>query len=235
MEALPSAQIQLLMVTENSINNVHCKHSRNVKPTTKVAVTHIANGDFHHALATWHQMLLRGIRPDTHTLPRVLSALRPVSLSASNSMATLISSSAPVTGCTSGKVIKPGKAVHVFERMMESGAQIDSVAVATVAGACGMLRSLIDGTKVHRKLEQFSKDVISWTEMIHANVKRGGFHDGKHGKEIHGFLLRNGIRMNLTVLNALRDIDDIGVQLTLTRKGPSIFVLPHEGLEHTDR
>ncbi|KAM2085325.1 hypothetical protein FF1_021614 [Malus domestica] len=178
MEALPSAQIQLLMVTENSINNVHCKHSRNVKPTTKVAVTHIANGDFHHALATWHQMLLRGIRPDTHTLPRVLSALRPVSLSASNSMATLISSSAPVTGCTSGKVIKPGKAVHVFERMMESGAQIDSVAVATVAGACGMLRSLIDGTKVHRKLEQFSKDVISWTEMIHANVKRGGFHDG---------------------------------------------------------
>ncbi|CAN6548555.1 unnamed protein product [Malus baccata var. baccata] len=29
---------------------------------------------------------------------------------------------------------------------------------------------------------------------------------GKHGKEIHGFLLRNGIRMNLTVLNALRDM-----------------------------
>lgn len=34
-----------------------------------------------------------------------------------------------------GKVIKPGKAVHVFERMMESGAQIGSVAVATAAGA----------------------------------------------------------------------------------------------------
>ncbi|KAM2085500.1 hypothetical protein ACFX1R_023169 [Malus domestica] len=29
---------------------------------------------------------------------------------------------------------------------------------------------------------------------------------GKHGKETHGFLLRHGIRMNLTVLNALMDM-----------------------------
>ncbi|KAB2625057.1 pentatricopeptide repeat-containing protein [Pyrus ussuriensis x Pyrus communis] len=287
MEALPSAQIQRLMVTENSINTVHYKHSRNVKPTTKVAVTHIANGDFHQVLTTCHQMLLRSIHLDRHTLLRVLSAYRPISLSASNSMATLPSANPGFAivhghahklvcsanryvvatlielyghldgadaakglfdkypqhpllralflvlcwqGCTLGKVIKPGKAVHVFGRMMESGAQIGSVAVATAAGACGMLRSLIDGTKVHRvgkeggleyeTLEQFLKDVISWTEMIHANVKRGGLHEGlklvlpacartsagKHGKEIHGFLLRNGIRMNLTILNALRDM-----------------------------
>nr|XP_028954956.1 pentatricopeptide repeat-containing protein DOT4, chloroplastic-like [Malus domestica] len=106
---------------------------------------------------------------------------------------------------------KPGKAVHVFERMVESGAQIDSVAVATAAGACGMLRSLIDGTKVHRVAKERGleydvlvsntilkiymdcgcvdeawavfnqipeKDVISWTEMIHANVKRGCFNEG---------------------------------------------------------
>ncbi|XP_068328023.1 putative pentatricopeptide repeat-containing protein At3g49142 [Pyrus communis] len=260
MEAIPSAQIQRLMVTENSINTVHYKHSRNVKPTTKVAVTHIANGDFHQVLTTCHQMLLRSIHLDRHTLLRVLSAYRPISLSASNSMAsgeatgmkkmeergwrderrksgysttmgknerkrllpiqpwadrresgysaTTLPSANPGfaivhghahklvcsanrygvatlielyghldgadaakglfdkypqhpllralflglcwQGCTLGKVIKPGKAVHVFGRMMESGAQIGSVAVATAAGACGMLRSLIDGTKVHR-------------------------------------------------------------------------------------
>ncbi|KAM1186915.1 hypothetical protein ACFX2G_016340 [Malus domestica] len=166
---------------------------------------------------------------------------------------------------------KPGKAVHVFERMVESGAQIDSVAVATAAGACGMLRSLIDGTKVHRVAKERGlgydvlvsntllkmymdcgcvdeawavfnqmpeKDVISCTEMIRANVKRGCFNEGlklfrqmvgdgvkpdplsvssvlpacarmsagKHGKETRGFLLRHGIRMNLTVLNALVDM-----------------------------
>ncbi|XP_028954531.2 pentatricopeptide repeat-containing protein At1g50270-like [Malus domestica] len=82
------------------------------------------------------------------------------------------------------------------------------------------------------------KDVISCTEMIRANVKRGCFNEGlklfrqmvgdgvkpdplsvssvlpacarmsagKHGKETRGFLLRHGIRMNLTVLNALVDM-----------------------------
>ncbi|KAM2656546.1 hypothetical protein EV1_012030 [Malus domestica] len=332
MEALPSAQIQRLIVTENPINTAHYKHSRNAKPTTKVAVTHkvfdkmphsdtfawnrliqthIANADFHHALASYHQMLLRGVRPDRHTLPRVLSASR---LSADLSLGKQLHAHAHKLGCSGDRYVvaalielygrldsadsakglfdkslvkdsvswtmlarlyiaegKPGKAVHVFERMVESGAQIDSVAVATAAGACGMLRSLIDGTKVHRVAKERGleydvlvsntllkmymdcgcvdeawavfnqmpeKDVISWTEMIHANVKRGGFNEGlklfrqmvgdgvkpdplsvssvlpacarmsagKHGKETHGFLLRHGIRMNLTVLNALMDM-----------------------------
>ncbi|KAM1352880.1 hypothetical protein ACFX13_033313 [Malus domestica] len=332
MEALPSAQIQRLIVTENPINTAHYKHSRNAKPTTKVAVTHkvfdkmphsdtfawnrfiqthIANADFHHALATYHQMLIRGVRPDRHTLPRVLSASR---LSADLSLGKQLHAHAHKLGCSGDRYVvaalielygrldsadsakglfdkslvmdsvswtmlarlyiaegKPGKAVHVFERMVESGAQIDSVAVATAAGACGMLRSLIDGTKVHRVAKERGleydvlvsntilkiymdcgcvdeawavfnqipeKDVISWTEMIHANVKRGCFNEGlqlfrqmvgdgvkpdplsvssvlpacarmsagKHGKETHGFLLRHGIRMNLTVLNALMDM-----------------------------
>ncbi|KAM2004104.1 hypothetical protein ACFX15_027595 [Malus domestica] len=332
MEALPSAQIQRLIVTENPINTAHYKHSRNAKPTTKVAVTHkvfdkmphsdtfawnrliqthIANADFHHTLATYHQMLIRGVHPDRHTIPRVLSASR---LLADLSLGKQLHAHAHKLGCSGDRYVvaalielygrldsadsakglfdkslvtdsvswtmlarlyiaegKPGKAVHVFERMVESGAQIDSVAVATAAGACGMLRSLIDGTKVHRVAKERGleydvlvsntilkiymdcgcvdeawavfnqipeKDVISWTEMIHANVKRGCFNEGlklfrqmvgdgvkpdplsvssvlpacarmsagKHGKETHGFLLRHGIRMNLTVLNALMDM-----------------------------
>ncbi|KAM1066305.1 hypothetical protein ACFX2H_021478 [Malus domestica] len=306
MEALPSAQIQRLIVTENPINTAHYKHSRNAKPTTKVAVTHkvfdkmphsdtfawnrliqthIANADFHHALATYHQMLIRGVRPDRHTLPRVLSASR---LSADLSLGKQLHAHAHKLDCSGDRYVvaalielygrldsadsakglfdkslvtvsvswtmlarlyiaegKPGKAVHVFERMVESGAQIDSVAVATAAGACGMLRSLIDGTKVHRVAKErgLEYDVLvsntilkiymdcgcvdeAWAvfnqipkkDMVGDGVKPdplsvssvlpacARMSAGKHGKETYGFLLRHGIRMNLTVLNALMDM-----------------------------
>ncbi|KAM1418386.1 hypothetical protein ACFX10_021669 [Malus domestica] len=266
-----------LIVTENPINTAHYKHSRNAKPTTKVAVTHkvfdkmphsdtfawnrliqthIANADFHHALATYHQMLIRGVRPDRHTLPRVLSASR---LSADLSLGKQLHAHAHKLGCSGDRYVvaalielygrldsadsakglfdkslvtvsvswtmlarlyiaegKPGKAVHVFERMVESGAQIDSVAVATAAGACGMLRSLIDGTKVHRVAKErgleydvlmvgdgVKPDPLSVSSVLPACARMSA---GKHGKETHGFLLRHGIRMNLTVLNALMDM-----------------------------
>ncbi|KAF7816802.1 pentatricopeptide repeat-containing protein DOT4, chloroplastic-like [Senna tora] len=38
--------------------------------------THLSNGDFRYVLSTYGQMLLRGVRPDRHTLPRVVSATR---------------------------------------------------------------------------------------------------------------------------------------------------------------
>lgn len=37
---------------------------------------HLSNGDFNSALSTYDQMLLRGVRPDRHTLPRVVAATR---------------------------------------------------------------------------------------------------------------------------------------------------------------
>ncbi|XP_004301045.1 PREDICTED: pentatricopeptide repeat-containing protein DOT4, chloroplastic-like [Fragaria vesca subsp. vesca] len=166
---------------------------------------------------------------------------------------------------------KPRMALDMFDGMVESGAKMDAVALATAAGACGMMKSMTDGVKVHRVAKEQglefdvlvsnslskmyidcgcledaraifdqrpAKDVISWTEMIRVYVKKGGFNEGlklfrqmaadglkpdqlsvssvlpacarvsayKQGKEIHGYLLRNGIHMNLTVQNALMDM-----------------------------
>ncbi|XP_028794440.1 pentatricopeptide repeat-containing protein DOT4, chloroplastic-like [Neltuma alba] len=38
--------------------------------------THLSNGDFDSVLSTYDQMLLRGVHPDRHTLPRVVAATR---------------------------------------------------------------------------------------------------------------------------------------------------------------
>ncbi|XP_061991064.1 pentatricopeptide repeat-containing protein At3g12770-like isoform X2 [Rosa rugosa] len=45
---------------------------------------------------------------------------------------------------------KPRMALDMFDGMVESGAEIDAVALATAAGACGLLKSMTDGMKVHR-------------------------------------------------------------------------------------
>ncbi|EXB73287.1 hypothetical protein L484_009366 [Morus notabilis] len=166
---------------------------------------------------------------------------------------------------------KPSLAIDLFYQMLDSGAEIDSVALATAISAAAMLKSLKDGRILHQIARQRglefkvlvsnsllkmyidcgsiqdaragfdrmpSRDIISWTEIIHAYVKKGGYSEGlklfrrmitnglkpdpfsissilpacarvtanKQGKEIHGYLLRNRIDMNLTVLNALIDM-----------------------------
>lgn len=167
---------------------------------------------------------------------------------------------------------KPGLAIDIFKQMVDSGDEIDSVALATAVGACGMLKSLQQGRKLHRiarkcglefdalvsntLLKMYidcgsikdaraifvgmpSKDVVSWTALINGYVKKGGFNEGlklfrqmnmdglvkpdsltfssvlpacarmaahKHGKEIHGYLLRSGINLNLMVQNAVMDM-----------------------------
>ncbi|KAL2900271.1 Pentatricopeptide repeat-containing protein DOT4 chloroplastic [Bienertia sinuspersici] len=162
-------------------------------------------------------------------------------------------------------------AIEMFYQMVTLGVEIDAVAIMTVIGACGMLRSLQEGKKLHEvakvhKLNSHvlvcnsllkmyldcgsiknarevfdsmsARDPISWTEMIRGYVKNGGFNEGlklfknmisegirpdptavssilpacarmtarKQGQEIHGYLIRNGVEMNVTVENALIDM-----------------------------
>lgn len=166
---------------------------------------------------------------------------------------------------------KPRMAVDLFYQMVDLGAEVDDVALATVIGACAELKSIEHGRKVHAIVKKCglefdvlvstslmrmymdcgsvedatvvfekmpSEDVISWTAMIGACVKNGEFNDGlkllrmmirdgvkpdahtlttvlpacarvtahKNGKEIHGYLLRNGIDLNVTVQNAIMDM-----------------------------
>lgn len=273
--------------------------------------THLTTGDVHQALSTYHQMLLRGVRPDPHTLPRVLTASRlsghlclgkqlhahalKLGFSLHHYVFTALLEmyghldhmdtakcllyKSPLLGSISWTLLarlyirknKPGLAIDLFHQMLDLGAEIDSVALATAIGAAAMLKSLKQGRKLHQvarkcKLEfellvsnsllnmyiecgsvqdarahfdqMPSKDVISWTAIIRAYVKKGGYNEGlklfrqmimdglkpdplsissllpacarmtahKQGKEIHGYLLRNGIHLNVTILNAVIDM-----------------------------
>ncbi|XP_057514892.1 pentatricopeptide repeat-containing protein DOT4, chloroplastic-like [Actinidia eriantha] len=278
--------------------------------------THLSNGDSYRAVLTYGQMLVRGVRPDKHTLPRILTASRlsralsfgkqvhgqalKLGLSTDHYIVTALmelygrldradaarwlfekSPRSPKNSVVAWTMLakmyvmqdKPRLAIDLFNRTVESGdVDMDSVALATAIGACGLLKSLQEGRNVHRVAREHglefdvlvsnsllkmyndcgslrdaqavfdrmpSKDAISWTEMLGGYVKKGGFNEGlklfrqmnlvegirsdslaissilpacarvaahKNGKEIHGYLVRNGIQMNLTVQNALMDM-----------------------------
>lgn len=274
--------------------------------------THLTNGDAPHVVSTYQQMLLRGVRPDRRTLPRLLAACRisrnlfvgkqvhgqALKLGFSDDQyvitallemygrlesvdaAKWLLDKSPRRNSVSWTLLarlyieedKPSLAIRLFHQMVNSGAEIDSVALATVIGACATLKSLKQGRKAHQVARNFglesevlvgnsllkmyigcgsiqearatfdgmpSKDIISWTAIIHAYVKKGGINEGlklfrqmivedglkpdqlsissilpacaritanKQGREIHGYLLRNGIEMNVKVLNALIDM-----------------------------
>ncbi|KAM6589764.1 hypothetical protein CsatA_012369 [Cannabis sativa] len=277
----------------------------------KLIQTHLTTGDSHRALSIYHHMLLRGVRPDRHTLPRVLAASR---LSGHLSLAKQLHSQALKLGCFQDQYVftallqayahldhintaklllykpprmdsvpwtllgslcisrnKPSLAIDLFHEMLDLGAQIDSVALATAIEASAMLKSLKHGKNLHQVARKFElefdvlvsnsllkmyvecgslqmaratfdqmpvKDIISWTVIIRAYVKTGGYNEGlklfrlmvmnglkpdplsvssllpacgrmaasKQGKEIHGYLLRNGVELNVTVLNAVMDM-----------------------------
>ncbi|GMN46991.1 hypothetical protein TIFTF001_016170 [Ficus carica] len=215
--------------------------------------THLTSGDLHHVVFTYQQMLLRGVRPDRRTLPRVLAAVSGLSgdlfvgkqvhgqaiklgfshdqymISALLEMygnlddidraKCLILDKSPSTNAVSWTLLarlyiregKPSLAIDLFYQMLDSGAEIDSVALATAISAASILKSLKDGRILHqiarqRKLEvnvlvsnsllkmyidcgsiedaratfdrMTSRDIISWTEIIHAYVKKGGYSEG---------------------------------------------------------
>ncbi|XP_027150182.1 pentatricopeptide repeat-containing protein At3g12770-like [Coffea eugenioides] len=279
-----------------------------------VIQTHLTNGDPRQVTSTYQRMLLLGVRPDRHTLPRVLAASRLLgNLSLGKQLhchvikfgfvsdAYVTSAIVDLYGQLEGvqaakwyfktanfdrnnavawtllagmfvKRNKPELAIDLFNEMIDHGGKIvDAVALVTVITACGMLKSLRDGRRIHQIAKDFGldidilvgnalvkmyiecgsirdaravfdgmrcKDAISWTAMINGYVKKGGFHEGlklfrlmigdgikadafaissvlpgcarvaanKNGKEIHGHLIRNGIDMNVTVLNALMDM-----------------------------
>lgn len=287
-------------------------HSTDTFSWNSIIQTHLKNGSFRHALATYEQMLHQGIVPDRHTLPRILSASRFLgSLSFGRQLhcqamkhglcsdhyvhSALIELYGYLDGANAAKCVfdryplrkssvswtllarfyvKEGQtklAVELFNEMVSSNAEVDSVALVTVIGACGLMKSLQEGRNAHRVAKKCGlafdvlvsnallkmyvdcgsvgearvifdqmkrRDEISWTVMVSGYVKKGEFNEGlklfrqmiveglkadaaavasvlpacgrtaahKKGKEIHGYLLRNGIDMNVRVQNALMDM-----------------------------
>nr|XP_017257817.1 PREDICTED: pentatricopeptide repeat-containing protein At3g12770-like [Daucus carota subsp. sativus] len=250
--------------------------------------THLRNGQFDRAVTTYQEMLVRGVRPDKHTLPRILSVSRLLGslrlgkqlhgqaikydlaschyvhsalielygrLDCAEAAKWVFDKSPVAKSSVSWTLLakfyvkegRPDLAVELFNEMVRSDAKIDSLSLATVIGACGLLKSLQEGRNVHRIAKSCglefdvlmkSRDKISWTAMISGYVQKGEFNEGlklfrqmiseylkpdavaissvlpacgrmpayKNGKEIHGYLLRTGIDMNLRVQNALTDM-----------------------------
>ncbi|KAF8408518.1 hypothetical protein HHK36_007674 [Tetracentron sinense] len=151
--------------------------------------THLSNGDSDHVISIYQQMLLRGVRPDKHTLPRVLTASRlsgclfygrqihgqALKLGFSHDgyvITALMSMYGHLDGAETAQWLfdrsprrnsvswtllaglytmqdKPSLAIHTFHQMVDLNAEIDPVALATAIGACGRLKSLLEGRKVH--------------------------------------------------------------------------------------
>ncbi|XP_030547540.1 putative pentatricopeptide repeat-containing protein At3g23330 [Rhodamnia argentea] len=341
MEVLSLTHVQTLFhaVTPQTQSNALYTNARKVQSNAAVAVKHggtvlahkafdemplsstfawnnliqtsVTSGDISHAILVYQQMLIRGVCPDKHTLPRVLAASRLAgdllfgkqvhghalklglqgdryvgtaliemygwldSVGAARSLFDKSTCKDSVLWTVLARLYvtesKPQLALDLFGEMVNSGVQIDSVALATAIGACGRLKSLHEGRKLQEiarrcglesdvlvgnsLLQMYidcesiidaraifdqmpSKDVISWTTIIHGYVKQGGFHESlklfqhmnkdgikpdalsistllpacarmtacKHGKEIHGHLLRSGMKLNLTIQNAIMDM-----------------------------
>ncbi|PWA82553.1 tetratricopeptide-like helical domain, DYW domain protein [Artemisia annua] len=51
-------------------------HSTDSLVWNSIIQTHLGNSDFHKAMLTYNEMLARGVRPDRHTFPRMLSVCR---------------------------------------------------------------------------------------------------------------------------------------------------------------
>ncbi|XVF86158.1 hypothetical protein PTKIN_Ptkin18bG0017700 [Pterospermum kingtungense] len=273
--------------------------------------THLSNKHPQQALSVYHGMMRRGVQPDNHTLPRVLTASRLCSnlalgkqlhahafkLGFSSDLyvitaliemygrlhhvetAKWVLDNAPTSNSVAWTMLaklylmhnKPHSAFEIFNRMLQFKAEIDPVGLATAVATCSLLKSLQQARKVHQiarecgleyhllvsnsllkmyidcdSLEEARsvfdampiRDVISWTEMIRGNVKKGGYNEAlkllrrmtragikpdsltistilpacakvpahKQGKELHTYLLRNGIDMNLIVQNAFMDM-----------------------------
>lgn len=139
-----------------------------------------------------------------------------------------------ISACTMLKSLQQGRKVH--EIAMKYG--LDS----NILVSNSLLKMYIDCERIEDAREVFnrmvSKDIISWTEMIRGNVKKGRFNEGlkllrqmngdgirpdsrsvstvlptcarmaahKQGKEIHAYLLRNRIDLNITLQNAVMDM-----------------------------
>ncbi|KAI3524075.1 hypothetical protein L1887_02712 [Cichorium endivia] len=157
--------------------------------------THLGNFNYCKAVTTYHEMLTRGVRPDRHTLPRILSVSR---LSGSLSLGKqlhcqamklgvcndiyvtgclielyghldgvdaakwVLDNSARKLSCVSWTLLaklyikqnKPALAIDLFNEMVESGAEVDSVSLTTAISACILVKSLIHGRNIHQTAQK---------------------------------------------------------------------------------
>lgn len=184
--------------------------------------TYLHNGDFDRAVTTYQQMLIKGVRPDQHTLPRILSVSRLLGslpfgkqlhgqaikfdLSSCHYVhSALIELYARLDGAEAAKWVfdkssvskntvswtllakfylkehKPNLAIELFNEMVRSNAEIDSLSLATAIGACGLLESLQEGRNVHRIAKSFGLefDVLVSNSLLKMYIDCGSIREAR--------------------------------------------------------
>ncbi|KAL9679426.1 hypothetical protein QQ045_017286 [Rhodiola kirilowii] len=214
-----TANVQQLTLTHQSFNEIP---ERNSYSWNTLMRTYLKNGELDSVCLTYRQMMIGGVCPDKHTLPRVVDASRmagalsfgkqvhghAVKFGFSNDDYVITSlmqmygrldsvdmarcllmksycfdNSVPWTVLAKMYVLEkePSKAMEVFDKMIEMGVKVDSVAMATALAACGMLRSLHKGKKVHMLARKFNlnSDVLVSNSILKMYMECGSLKDAQ--------------------------------------------------------
>ncbi|XP_039138866.1 pentatricopeptide repeat-containing protein At4g33170-like [Dioscorea cayenensis subsp. rotundata] len=138
-----------------------------------------SEGHPHHAILTYHQMLLRGARPDKHTIPRLLAASR---LSNSFFDGKQIHCHALKLGFASDDyVITALMEMYGWFTGSSDALKFDSVALVTALRACMQLKSVHEGRKVHEiaRKSELEFDVLVGNLILKMYVECSGIEEAR--------------------------------------------------------
>ncbi|KAI9097481.1 hypothetical protein K1719_025252 [Acacia pycnantha] len=169
--------------------------------------THLSNGDFNSALSTYDQMLLRGVRPDRHTLPRVVTATR---LLGDLSIGRQVHGQALKLGFSSDQ--------YAITALIEMYGHLDSVDMAKLIFDKSPHRNLVSWTLLARlyidqgkpssTLDLFHQMVddgvpIDPVALATATIACGLLKSLQNGKLVHEIAKKYGLEFDVLVSNSL--------------------------------
>lgn len=235
MDVLSSTQSQSIFVKQKSTNATHCKNPSNLRSRVRMSQksidfglthqlfdeipvsntfawnnliqTHLTNGDSGRVVSTYRQMLLRGVRPDKHTIPRILTAARHTS---SFSFGKQVHGHALKLGLSSES--------YVISALLEMYGRLDGADAAKLVFCKSARRNSVSWTLISRlyimedkpglAVDMFKQMVESKSEidplaLVTAIVACGMLKSLQEGRYVHEIAKKCGLEADVLVSNSL--------------------------------
>ncbi|RVX09533.1 Pentatricopeptide repeat-containing protein DOT4, chloroplastic [Vitis vinifera] len=169
--------------------------------------THLTNGDSDRVVSTYRQMLLRGVRPDKHTIPRILTAARHTS---SFSFGKQVHGHALKLGLSSES--------YVISALLEMYGRLDGANAAKLVFCKSARRNSVSWTLISRlyimedkpglAVDMFKQMVESKSEidplaLVTAIVACGMLKSLQEGRYVHEIAKKCGLEADVLVSNSL--------------------------------
>ena len=169
--------------------------------------THLTNGDSGRVVSTYRQMLLRGVRPDKHTIPRILTAARHTS---SFSFGKQVHGHALKLGLSSES--------YVISALLEMYGRLDGADAAKLVFCKSARRNSVSWTLISRlyimedkpglAVDMFKQMVESKSEidplaLVTAIVACGMLKSLQEGRYVHEIAKKCGLEADVLVSNSL--------------------------------